>query len=331
MIISKTPLRLSFFGGGTDYPVYFNEAKGAVLGTTINKYIYISVNRLSEFFDHRIRVGYSRAELVKHVDEIMHPSVRETLKFLEMDGNLDIHIFADLPAQTGLGSSSAFTVGLLNALHALEKKEVTKHQRALDAIHIEQNLIKEHVGSQDQMHAAHGGLNIFEFSKDGIVVRPVSITKEKLALLDKSFLVFYTGLTRFAPEILTEQIEKTKSGTSDTHLRAMYKMVFDAENIIAHEEPKAMIRKLGALLDEAWRLKKSLSTKISNDHIDQMYTRAMAAGAYGGKLAGAGSGGFLFFLVPPEKQAAVRKALGSFLEVDFSFTKEGSQIIHVDE
>lgn len=331
MIISKTPLRLSLFGGGTDYPVYFNGAKGAVLGTTINKYIYVSVSRLSEFFDHRIRVGYSRAELVKHVDEIIHPSVRETLKFLKIDGNLDIHIFADLPAQTGLGSSSAFTVGLLNALHALEKKEVTRHQRALDAIHIEQNLIREHVGSQDQMHAAHGGLNIFEFSKDRVMVRPVSITEEKAAFLEKSLLIFYTGLTRFASEVLVEQIEKTKSGNSDAHLNTMYQMVFYAEKIIACESPKTMVRKLGALLDEAWRLKKSLSTKISNDHIDQMYACAMKAGAYGGKLAGAGSGGFLFFLVPQEKQAAVRKALGGYLEVDFSFDKEGSRIIHRDE
>jgi len=331
MIISKTPLRISFFGGGTDYPVYFHQAKGAVLGTTINKYIYVSVNRLSEFFDHRIRVGYSRAELVKHVDEIIHPSVRETLKFLNIDGNLDIHIFADLPAQTGLGSSSAFTVGLLSALHALEKKEVTKHQRALDAIHIEQNLIKEHVGSQDQMHAAHGGLNIIEFSKEGIEVRPVAITDAKMALLEKSMLIFYTGLTRFASEVLVEQIEKTKSGNSHEHLSSMYQMVFDAEKIIAHESPETMIRKLGTLLNEAWRLKKSLSTKISNDRIDEMYARAMAAGAYGGKLAGAGSGGFLFFLVPQEKQAAVRKALGEYLEVDFSLEKEGSRIIHIGE
>src|SRR3989338_1552208 len=331
MIISKTPLRLSFFGGGTDYPVYFNGAKGAVLGTTINKYIYVSVSRLSEFFDHRIRVGYSRAELVKNVDEIIHPSVRETLKFLQIDGNLDIHIFADLPAQTGLGSSSAFTVGLLNSLHALLKKEVTKHQRALDATHIEQNLIKEHVGSQDQMHAAHGGLNIIEFSKDSVAVRPVPITEEKLALLEKSLTIFYTGLTRLAPEILVEQIEKTRSGDNDTHLRTMYQMVFDAEKIIAHEPPETMVCKLGALLHEAWRLKKSLSAKITNDRIDEMYARAMAQGAYGGKLAGAGSGGFIFFLVPQEKQAAVRKALGDHLEVNFSFEKEGSRIIHKDE
>lgn len=331
MIISKTPLRLSFFGGGTDYPVYFNEAKGAVLGTTIDKYIYVSVNRLSEFFDHRIRVGYSRAELVKHVDEIVHPSVRETLRFLKIDGNLDIHIFADLPAQTGLGSSSAFTVGLLTALHTLEQREVTKHQRALDAIHIEQNLIKEHVGSQDQIHASHGGLNIIEFSKEGIAVRPVLISDEKRALLEKSLLIFYTGLTRFAPQILVEQIENTRVGNTHEHLRSMYQMVFDAEKIIANEPPETMLRKLGELLHEAWRLKKSLSTKISNDHIDQMYARAMAAGAYGGKLAGAGSGGFLFFLVPQEKQAAVRKALKDHLEVNFSFEKEGSRIIHIGE
>ena len=331
MIISKTPLRLSFFGGVTDYPVYFNKHRGAVLGTTINKYIYVSINRLSEFFDHKIRVGYSRAELVKHADEIIHPSVRETLKFLNIGGNLDIHIFADLPAQTGLGSSSAFTVGLLNALHALEKKEVTRHQRALDAIHIEQNLIKEHVGSQDQMHAAHGGLNIIEFSKDSIAMRPVPISEEKLALLEKSLIIFYTGLTRFASEILVEQIEKTKASNNDAHLRAMYQMVYEAEKIISHEQPEAMIRKLGALLHEAWRLKKSLSTKISNDHIDDMHARAMAAGAYGGKLAGAGSGGFLFFLVPQEKQAAVRKALGDHLEVNFAFEKEGSRIIHIDD
>ncbi len=328
MIISKTPVRLSFFGGGTDYPEYFDREGGAVLGTAIDKHVYVSVNRLSEFFEYKIRVGYSKAELVNGVDEIVHPSVRETLKHRKITGNLDIHIFADLPARTGLGSSSSFTVGLLSALNALEGKRTTPQQLAEEAIYIEQKLIRENVGCQDQMHAAYGGFNIIEFGKDSIKVRPLDISDKKIAFLNDSMMVFYTGATRYASEILEEQIRKTKSSENDKCLKRMYQMVFEAERIIKGENGDVMIRELGELLDENWKLKKSLSSKITNDSIDGIYNEAVNAGAFGGKLSGAGNGGFLFFLVPKDKKDAVRAALSPLLEVHFNFEKEGSKIIY---
>jgi D-glycero-alpha-D-manno-heptose-7-phosphate kinase len=329
MIISRTPVRLSFFGGGTDYNEYFEREGGAVLGTTIDKYIYVSVNRLSEFFEYKIRVGYSRAELVNKVEDIIHPSVRETLKYLGMDGNLDIHIFADLPARTGLGSSSSFTVGLLNALHALENKKVSKQQLAEESIHVEQTLIKENVGCQDQFHAAFGGLNIIEFSKSGIALRPVVISADKKQYLNDSLLVFYTGLTRFANDILKEQIENTKARSKDDYLKRMHQMVFEAEKIMSEKGKEDMARDLGRLLNESWELKKNLSSQITNRFIDEVYARAIEAGAYGGKLAGAGGGGFLFFLAPLDKKQAIREALKDLLEVHFNFENEGSKIIYV--
>ena len=329
MIISRTPVRISFFGGGTDYREYFERKGGAVLGTTINKYNYISVNRLSDFFEYKVRVGYSKAELVNDIEDIEHPSVRETLKFKKVNGNLDIHIFADLPARTGLGSSSSFTVGFLNALYALEGMVVSKQQLAEESIYIEQQMIKENVGCQDQMHAAYGGLNIIEFNKSSISVRPVVISKEKYARLNESLLVFYTGLTRYASEIVREQIENTKTCSKDDYLQKMHQMIFEAEKIISDETPEDMIKYLGELLHEGWNLKKCLSSKITNGFIDEGYSKAMEAGAYGGKLAGAGGGGFLFMLTPREKQPVVRQALDGLLEVDFKFENEGSKIIYL--
>ncbi len=329
MIISRTPVRLSFFGGGTDYRAYFERRGGAVLGTTIDKYVYVSVNRLSEFFEYKIRVGYSKAELVNKIDDIVHPSVRETLRFRNVGGNLDIHIFADLPARTGLGSSSSFTVGLLNALYALEGKVISKQRLAEEAIHIEQQMIRENVGCQDQVHAAFGGLNIIEFGKEGISARPVVISKEKFDHLDSSLLVFYTGLSRFASDIAKEQIENTATCTLDSYLERMHRMVYEAEKIISGESPADMVKALGSLLDEGWGLKKRLSNKITNDFIDEVYDKARKAGAYGGKLGGAGGGGFLFTLVPEERKAAVRSALAGLLEVKFRFENEGSKIIYL--
>ncbi|MEI6609785.1 MAG: kinase [Deltaproteobacteria bacterium] len=329
MIISRTPVRLSFFGGGTDYREYFERKTGAVLGTTIDKYTYVSVNRLSNFFEYKIRVGYSKAELVNDVNEILHPSVRETLKFKNQNGNLDIHIFADLPAKTGLGSSSSFTVGFLNALYALEGKIVSKQRLAEEAIYIEQQLIKENVGCQDQVHAAFGGLNVIELSKQDISVRPVVISKEKYDYLDRSLIVFYTGITRYATEILTEQIENTKTCSKDDHLTKMHKIVYEAEEVISKYNCHDMVKKLGGFLHEAWELKKCLSGMISNDIIDEMYKKAIAAGAYGGKLAGAGGGGFLFFLAPIEKHPQIKGALGGLMQVDFRFESEGSKIIYL--
>jgi D-glycero-alpha-D-manno-heptose-7-phosphate kinase len=330
MIISKTPVRFSFFGGGTDYREYFERNGGAVLGTTINKYNYVSVNKLSDFFEYKMRVGYSKSELVNEINDILHPSVRETLKYKKVSGNLDIHIFADLPAKTGLGSSSSFTVGFLNALYALEGKHVSKKILAEETIYIEQQLIKENVGCQDQVHAAYGGLNLIEFSKSGFTVRPVIISKEKFEYLNASLLVFYTGLTRFASDIVHEQIENTKNKSKDAHLEKMHGMVYQAEKVISDSRNEVeMVEKLGELLHAGWNLKKSLSSQVSNKNIDEAYDKAIAAGAYGGKLAGAGGGGFLFFLAPIEKHQAIKDSLKALLPVDVQFENEGSQIIYL--
>ena len=329
MIISRTPVRISFFGGGTDYREYFERQGGAVLGVTIDKYNYVSVNMLSEFFEYKIRVSYSKAELVNNVEDIAHPSVRETLKYKNINGYLDIHIFADLPVRTGLGSSSSFTVGFLNALYALEGKIVSKQQLAEEAIYIEQQLIKENVGCQDQVHAAYGGLNIIEFDKAGISVKPVIISKGKYDYFNESLMVFYTGLTRHASDIVKEQIENTKTCSKDNYLKKMHQMVYEAAKIISDEKPEDMIKGLGELLHESWNLKKCLSTQITNTFIDEVYMKALEAGAYGGKLAGAGGGGFLFVLAPKEKKAEIRDKLKGLLEVKFKFETEGSKIIYL--
>jgi len=328
MIISRTPVRISLFGGGTDYREYYSNGSGAVIGTTINKYVYVSINRLSDFFDYKIRVGYSKSELVNSVDQIVHPSVRECLKYKNINGNLDIHIFADLPARTGLGSSSAFTVGFLHSLYELEGKVATKERLAMDALHVEQDMIKENVGSQDQIHAAYGGLNMIEFGPSKFKVRPLVLSDNKRQLLENSIMIFYTNQTRLANEILKEQIERTISRDNDAYLKQMHNMVYEAIDIISNEEDDIFVKKLGEMLGVSWKLKKSLSTQVSNSSIDEAYLRAINAGAYGGKVAGAGGGGFLMMIVAPSSQDNVRKALADYLEVKFKFDSNGSKVIY---
>jgi D-glycero-alpha-D-manno-heptose-7-phosphate kinase len=327
-VISRTPVRISFFGGGTDYPAYYTRHPGAVLGTTIDKYTYVSLNTLSDFFDYKLRVSYSKIELVSALEEIQHPSVKGCLHRAGIFPPLDIHISSDLPAKTGLGSSSSFTVGFLNALAAMEGKAIPKHKLAEEARYIEQQVIGERVGSQDQFHAAFGGMNVIEFSSSYIRVRPVVISREKKELFHQHLLIFYTGITRFANDIVKEQIDKTKNLDNDAYLHRMYEMVFEAEQIISGASSNEMMPLLGKLLDEGWHLKKQLSSKISNPLIDELYTKALSCGAYGGKLCGAGSGGFLALFVPLDKQPQVRMALHELLEVQFRFENEGATIIY---
>ena len=329
MIISRTPVRVSFFGGGTDYREYYERNGGAVLGTTINKYVYVSLNRLSKFFDYKIRVGYSKAELVNSVDEIVHPSVRECLRYKNVDGNLDIHIFADLPARTGLGSSSAFTVGFLNALYALEGRIVSKEQLAKDCLKLEQEILCENVGSQDQIHAAYGGLNVIEFSRGRFRVQPLVISEANRHALENAMMVFFTGQTRYANEIVKEQVDRTKSRDNDAYLKEMHAMVGAAVQIIANQSDQDMLQAFGRLMHDSWCLKKSLSPHVTNSLIDDAYERAVSAGAYGGKISGAGGGGFLTLIVDPSRQDEVRAALKDLLEVNFRFEDEGTSIIYL--
>jgi D-glycero-alpha-D-manno-heptose-7-phosphate kinase len=326
MIISRTPFRISFFGGGTDYPVWYNEHGGAVLATSINKYCYITLRYLPPFFDYKYRIVYSKQETVKNVSEIKHPSVRETLRFMNWDDRgVEIHHDADLPARTGLGSSSAFTVCLLNALYALKGKMVTKRQLALDAIHVEQDRTKENVGSQDQTTAAFGGFNKIEFGGgQHIQVQPITLNAEKIQLLQEHLMLFFTGFARTASEIAGEQIKKTPERKNE--LKRMSEMVDEAISIL--NGSSLDITDFGRLMHETWMIKRGLTNKITTPQIDKIYETAIKAGALGGKLLGAGGGGFILFFVAPEDQPKVKERLKDLLYVPFSFESLGSQIIY---
>lgn len=323
MVISRTPFRISFFGGGTDYPVWYRDNGGAVLATTINKYCYLSCRHLPPFFEHKSRIIYSRMEFVKEIDEIQHPSVRACLKFIGIDKGVEVHHDGDLPARTGMGSSSAFTVGLLHALYALKGVMPTKRQLVLDAIHLEQEVMKENVGSQDQALAAFGGFSLIEFGgKDHIQVRPVTIDAERLRVFQSHLMLFFTGFSRTASEIAREQIEKTPHKQKE--LRAMYGLVDKALSIL---NSNSDLSDFGKLLHENWMLKRSLSSKIATPLIDDIYSAAIRAGAQGGKVLGAGGGGFILFFARPDVQPKIRESLKDLLHVPFRFENLGSQII----
>lgn len=323
MIISRTPFRVSFFGGGTDYPAWYEENSGAVLGTTINKYCYITCRYLPPFFEHKYRIAYSMVEQVHDIEEIRHPSVRETLKFMGITRGMEIHHDGDLPARTGLGSSSSFTVGLVHALYALKGIMPSKMQLAKDAIHIEQEIIKENVGSQDQVLTACGGLNRIAFSgKNNIEIKCITIKPQRLELLQDHLMLLFTGFSRTASEIAGEQIKQTAHKKRE--LSEMYQMVDEAINILNSDSD---LLDFGKLLHESWQLKRSLTGKISTPYIDYIYQTALNAGATGGKILGAGGGGFILFFVKPELQNKVKESLHGLLHAPFRFESLGSQII----
>ena len=325
MIISRTPYRLSFFGGGTDYPDWYHKHGGQVLSTTIDKYLYISCRYLPPFFEHRLRLVYSQIEACQHSSELDHPSAREVLKFLGIDNGLEIHYDGDLPGRSGLGSSSSFTVGLLNALYSFHGKMVSKHRLAKESIHIEQNIIGETVGSQDQTNVAHGGLNKIEFKQnDDIIVNPITIIQKRVHKLDKNLMLFYTGIMRTAENVANSYVADIQA--KEKQLTRMHAMVDDAIEILTNGD----LDDFGFLLDEAWQKKRSLSKLVSNAQVDKIYTSAVSAGALGGKLCGAGGGGFLLMYVPINRQSNVKKRLSKLLHVPFSFESNGSQIIFYD-
>lgn len=324
MILSRTPHRISFFGGGTDYPEYYLEHAGKTLGVTIDKYSYLNIRKLPPFFDYKHRVVYSIQENVKSNEEIIHPSVRETFKHFKIDKGISIHHDGDIPARSGMGSSSAFTVGLVHALHALKGEIISKESLSQEAIHIEQNLIKENVGSQDQVFAAYGGLNVIEFLQNGkINVSPIIMKAHRIREFQDSIMLVFSGLSRTASEIVEEQREKTSINISN--LNKMKSLVDEAYDILTDE--KRDLNEFGKLLNDTWELKKSLSNKITNNEIDAMYEKALRAGATGGKLLGAGGGGFMAFYVQKEYQAEVIEALEGYLHIPFNFDFEGSKIV----
>ena len=324
MIISRTPFRISFFGGGTDYPAWYLKHGGAVMATTIDKYCYLTCRYLPPFFEHRIRVVYSKVESCQTVDEISHPSVREVLRYLNIDRGVEIHHDGDLPARSGMGSSSSFTVGLLHALYALKGQMVSKHQLAQESIYIEQEILKETVGSQDQMSAAHGGFNIIEFSPSGeISIRPMTLTQERIEELNSHLMLFYTGIIRTASNIAESYVNNIENGKRQ--LRIMNDLFEESISILNKGKD---ITEFGELLHEGWQTKRSLSKKVSNSNVDEIYSTARSAGAIGGKLTGAGGGGFMLLFVPPEKQMKVREKLNNLIYVPFKFEFSGSQIVY---
>ncbi len=323
MIVSRTPHRISFFGGGTDYPDYYLQHGGKTLGVTIDKYSYLNVRKLPPFFEHKHRIVYSRQENVSKIEDIIHPAVRETLKYLKVNYGVSIHHDGDIPARSGMGSSSAFTVGLLNSLKALEGKMVSKKELTRMSIEIEQDWIKENVGSQDQTFAAYGGLNTLNFLQNGeITAEPVIMTHKRLLEFQGNILLFFTGLSRAASDILDEQMAKTALNVPN--LNRMKALVEDAHEILVSDTD---LNQFGELLNITWGLKKSLSSKVTNPTIDSMYEKALNAGALGGKLLGAGSGGFMIFYVETNNQAHVKKALNNYLHIPFCFDFDGSKIV----
>lgn len=324
MIITRTPYRISFFGGGTDYPAWYLRHGGEVLSTTIDRYCHISCRHLPPFFEHKHRIVYSAIETVQNVSEIRHPAVRAVLTHHRPSHGLEIHHDGDLPARSGLGSSSSFTVGLLNALAAHDGRYVSKEELARDALHVEQRLIGENVGSQDQVAAAFGGFNRIEFRRSGdFDVSPVVLDRKRLEHFQAHLMLCFTGLSRIASEVARSTIDNLERRARE--LNTMRGMVEDAQRIL--RDTDRPLGDFGRLMHEAWRLKRELSDRVSTPEIDRMYEDACDAGALGGKLLGAGGGGFMLLFVPPERQAAVRETLSDLVHVPFGFDEGGSRVV----
>ncbi len=325
MIISRTPFRVSFFGGGTDYPAWYREHGGAVLAASINKYCYITCRYLPPFHAFKYLIRYYKREETQTIEEIQHPAVRACLKFMELDDGVDLVHHADVPARSGLGSSSTFTVGLLHALYALKHEMPSKRQLAVNAIHVEQDLIRESVGSQDQTSAAFGGFNRVDFGgMHEILVKPLILPPEKMDRLQQHVMLFFTGQARTASEIAKVQIENIPNKKTD--LRQMMRLTDQAEAALLDKHDR--MEDFGRLLHEQWQIKRGMSSQITNSDIDAIYQTGIKAGALGGKLLGAGGGGFMMFFAAPEHQPAIKAALHSLLYVPVQFDFLGSQIVY---
>ena len=321
MIITKTPFRMSFFGGGTDMPAFFNEHGGAVISTTFDKYCYVNVRHLPRFFDYSTELSYSKTERVTDVNDIQHPAIREAMKFLDMH-EIRLTYEADLPARSGLGTSSSFAVGMLSAFYALKGKYADKNKLAKEAIYLERELCNEAGGWQDQIAASYGGLNRINFGADGFTVDPIIISTERKREFNRNLMLFFTGFTHFSSEVQAtiNVADKTKQRLE------MLALVDEAQNILTDKNTD--LNEFGRMLDTTWKLKRQTGAKISTDSIDILYDKGMKAGALGGKLLGAGGGGFLLFYVEPDKQKYVRDALSDLMYVPFEFENGGTRVIH---
>lgn len=322
MIITQTPFRMSFFGGGTDFPGFYNEHGGAVISTTFDKYCYVNVRHLPRFFNYTTELCYSKLERVNRVDDIEHPAIREAMKMLDMH-EIRLTYEGDLPARSGLGTSSSFAVGMLNAFYALKGKYADKRKLADNAIYLERTLCHESGGIQDQIASSYGGLNRINFDASGYSVKPIIISPERKMALNECLQLYFTGFSRFSADIQvgTESHLKDK----EKELLEMLSLVDEAEKVLTS---KCDLKEFGNLLDYTWKLKRGITDKISTDSIDALYKAALNVGAIGGKLLGAGGGGFLLFYVEPDCQEQVRETLKDLLYVPFKFETGGTQVIH---
>lgn len=324
MIITKTPFRMSFFGGGTDMKNYFRENGGAVLSTTFDKYCYVNVRHLPRFFDYSTELSYSKTERVTSVEDIQHPAIRNAMKMLDMH-EIRLTYEADLPARSGLGTSSSFAVGMLNAFYALKGKYADKKKLADEAIYLERVLCDEAGGWQDQIAASFGGFNRINFGADGYEVLPIIISPERKKRLNDNLLMFFTGFTRFSSDV-----QKANAATSpidkNVYLKRMYELVDEAEQVLVDQSKD--LDDFGRLLDITWKLKRQTGGSVSTNSIDELYQKGIEAGALGGKLLGAGGGGFLIFYVQPEKQEAVKNAMSNLMHIPFEFENGGTRVIH---
>lgn len=327
MIITRTPLRVSFCGGGTDLPSYYLQQQGAVVSTSINKYVYITINRLTPYFQNRILVKYSRTELVDSVDDIRHPIIREAMKLTGVVDRVEITSMADIPAGTGLGSSSSYAVGLLHALHTFRGEYVSAAQLAEEACEIEIGRLKDPIGKQDQYIAAYGGICYIRFNPDeSVFVDPVICPHSTKMALQENLLMFYTGMTRRAGDIL--QVQKSVTASKMDVLTRMKELCGDTLRVL---QSGRSLSRFGEILHEAWLQKRTLVDTISNDSINEYYEKARSAGAIGGKLLGAGGGGFLLFYVEKQNQDRVREALPELQELPFMFEPQGSKVIYISD
>lgn len=324
MIISKTPFRISFFGGGTDYPAYYQEHGGAVLSTSFDKYCWISVRELPPFFGHKYRIVYSIIENINAIKEIQHPAVRGVLDWLQLENGLEIHHNGDLPARSGLGSSSAFTVGLMHALQAFQGQMISKQELADKAIYVEQQLLQEVVGCQDQIQTANGGFNKIIFNRNGSYqVEPLIVAPQRLKWLEKHLMLFFTGISRFSSDVAKNTVENIQKKTKE--LQHMHQLVDEGVEILRSSHRP--LSEFGSLLHESWQYKRQLSEQVSTPLVDEIYATARKAGAIGGKLLGAGGGGFVLLFVEPPNQLQVRQALKDLIYVPIKFEHSGSRIV----
>lgn len=327
LVTSRTPLRVSLFGGGTDYPAYFENHPGAVVGLAIDKYIYISALEMNAWQGYNYRVAYSKLEFADRAEEIEHPVVRAVLTHYKVDSRLDINVIADLPASSGLGSSSAFSVGFVNLITSMFQGPKTKMELARAAIEVEQVLLKENVGVQDQLHTAFGGLNRFDFDGKRIRVTPVQAPIEALAALDRSMVLIHTGRQRRATDVAASKVDAIRSNKSGKDLQELYDMVGRCVDFLEQASGDSFVPTLGAMLDEGWQIKRRLSDKVTDERIDDIYIRARGAGGYGGKLCGAGGGGFVLMLIEPDRLDALAKAVDPLPVIPIGLDSQGSTII----